>query len=180
MFWIACPSSCDCRAIVRLAVRVVMRSGLGRVRLLPRLFRIHYGCFVSFRPFSAPSPPCRLIRTHPIPSRFVPYLSAQIPLIASLPSFSSPITPRLSCRVSGADFLNASNSMPLKMLLRSGSSLLLADRYTGSMPPVGSSHHLIEYAPLSPCLPPPHPITESVCGRSSRSNRSPLPAPPIV
>lgn len=131
MFWIACPPSCDCRAIVRRAMRVVMGSGLNRVRWFPRLLRIPCG-FVSFAPIVPSRCPSRLIRSASCGScDFPPYCL-------------SPITPRLSCRISGTDFLNASNSMPLQSGLRSGSSLLLAYRLTGSMPPVGSSHHLIE------------------------------------
>ena len=61
-------------------------------------------------------------------------------MIASLPSFLSPITPRLSCRVSGADFLKASNSMRLKSWLWNGSSLLLAYRHVGSP----AAHRLIQ------------------------------------
>lgn len=121
-----------------------MWSGLGRVRLLPRLFRIPCG-FVFFSPFPLPVVPC------PLPSPF-PCLSRSHRLTPSpiirrgcyFRPILSPITPRLSCRISGTDFLNASNSMPLQLGLRSGSSLLLAYRLTGSMPPVGSSHHLIE------------------------------------
>lgn len=39
--------------------------------------------------------------------------------------------------------------MPLQSGLWGGSSLLLACRHVGSVLPVGSSHHLIEYASLS-------------------------------
>lgn len=117
-------------------MRVVMWSGLGRVRLLPRLFRIPYG-FVSFRPFSDPSP--RAVSSVPIQPRLI----RSIPLIASLPSFSSPITPRLSCRMGGADFLNASNSMPLKSGLRSGSFLVACLLTIVRVPYTARSVHLI-------------------------------------
>lgn len=69
--WIACPPSCDCRAIVRRAMRVVMGSGLSLVRLFPLLFRIPCG-FVSFAPIA---PPRRPVPSHPCPSNpvlFVP------------------------------------------------------------------------------------------------------------
>lgn len=71
VFLIACPSSCDCRAIPRRSMRVVMWSGLDQARSFPRLLRIPCG-FVSFRPFPAPSPRAASSRAHPIPSRFVP------------------------------------------------------------------------------------------------------------
>ena len=57
----ACPPSYDCRAIPLRSMRVVMGSGLGRVRLLPRLFRIPYG-FVFFHPIAPPRCPSRFIR----------------------------------------------------------------------------------------------------------------------
>ena len=119
VFLIACPPSCDCRAILWRSMRVVMGSGLSRVRLFPRLFRISCG-FVSFRPFPAPSPRAVSSRAYPIPSRFVPSYPPN-PLNCFAPITLIAITPRLSCRVSGADFLNASNSMPLKLGLWGGS-----------------------------------------------------------
>ena len=63
--WIACPSSYDCRAIPRRSMRVVMGSGLGRVRLSPRLLCIPCG-FVSFHQLPRPVAPCRLIRPVPL------------------------------------------------------------------------------------------------------------------
>lgn len=93
------------------------------------------------------SVPFCLIRAHPIPSHsFRPFdCFAPIVLIA--------ITPRLSCRINGADFLNASNSMPLKSGLRSGSFLAACLPSCGFRDAVGSSHHLIENASPSTCLP---------------------------
>lgn len=149
---IACPPSYDCRAIPRRSMRVVMRSGLDQARSFPRLLRIPCG-FVSFRPFPALSPRAASSRAHPIPSRFVPSYPPN-PLDCFAPIILIAITPRLPYRVSGADFLNASNSMPLKSVLCSGSSLLLACRHAGFLPPrrfISSSHR---DAPRSPCLSP--------------------------
>lgn len=178
MFWIACPPSYDCRAIPRRLVRVVMGSGLDQARSFPRLLRIPCG-FVSFRPFPAPSPRAASSRANPIPSRFVPSYPPN-PLIAFRPYRLSTITPRLPCRMSGADFLNASNSMPLKMGVYNGSSLPLACRRAGSMLPVGSSHHLIDTSPL--------PLLTILIQSHHRAglrtepmpHRSPPIAPPIV
>lgn len=104
-------------------------------------------------PFPAPSPRAASSRAHLIPSRFVPSYPPN-PLDYFAPIALIAITPRLPYRVSGADFLNASNSMPLKMGPWSDSSLLLAYRHAGSMPPrrlISSSHR---DALRSPCLPP--------------------------
>lgn len=120
-----------------------MGSGLGRIRLFPRLLRIPCG-FVSFRPFHAPSPRAASSRAHPIPSRSVPSYPPN-PFDYFAPIALIAITPRLPYRVSGADFLNASNSMPLKMGSWSDSSLLLAYRHAGSMLSrrlVSSSHRI--------------------------------------
>lgn len=147
---IACPPSYDCRAIVRLPARVVMRSGLDRVRLLPRLLRIPCG-FVSF-PYIAPSrcpvpshpsrPPARFALIAPlIAPCFLSPVIRGMPSAVFRPYRLSPITPRPSCRVSGADFLNASNSMPLKMGPWSGSFLAACLPSYGS--PAATSAHLI-------------------------------------
>lgn len=160
-------------------MRVVMGSGLGRVRLFPRLFRIPCG-FVSFRPFPAPSPHAASSRAHPIPSRFVPSYPPN-PLDCFAPIALVAIPPRPSCRVSGADFINASNSMPLKSWLRSGSFLAVCLPSYGF--PADPSAHLIisSNTPLSPCLPfSSNPITGTACGRGSRLNHSPPITPPIV
>ena len=142
-------------------------------------------CFVSHAvsyPF-ARCPPRRPVPPHPVPiqSRLASFrLIRPIPLIASLPSLSSPITPRLPCRRSGADFLNASNSMPLKMGLYNGSSLPLACRRAGSMLSVGSLIISSNTPPLSLLTI----LIQSHHGAGLRTepipHRSPLPAPPIV
>lgn len=102
MFLIACPPSYDCRAILWRSMRVVMGLGLDQARSFPRLLRIPCG-FVSFRPFPAPSPRAASSRAHPIPSRFVPSYPPN-PLNCFAPIALIAITPRLSCRVSGAVF----------------------------------------------------------------------------
>lgn len=145
---IACPPSYDCRAILWRLVRVVMGSGLDRVRSLPRLLRIPCG-FVSFRPFPTPSPRAASSRVHPIPSRFVPSYPPN-PLDYFAPIALIAITPRLSCRRNGADFINASNSMPLKSGLRNDASLLLAYRHAGSI--CRPSAHLILSSRCAPFL----------------------------
>lgn len=85
--WIACPPSYDCRAILRRLVRVIMGSGLGRVRLLPRLLRIPCG-FVFFPTIAPPRRPSHPIRavllasasavrsvlSHPCPSNSVSFI----------------------------------------------------------------------------------------------------------
>lgn len=137
---IACPPSYDCRAILWRLVRVVMGSGLDRVSSLPRLLRIPCG-FVSFRPFPAPSPRAVSSRAHPIPSRFVPSYPPN-PLDCFAPIALIAITPRLPCRRNGASFLNASNSMPLKSGLRSG-SFLAACLPSYGFPATPSAHLII-------------------------------------
>lgn len=154
---IACPSSCDCRAILGLSVWVVMWSGLNRVRLLPRLLRIPCG-FVFF-PHNCPVPshPCRsLLASLSSPHISCPLFGGMLPSVFR-PILSS-ITPRLPCRVNGADFLNASNSMPLKMWLCSGSFIaacLPSDVFHAARRLISSSHRDV---PHPPCLPLPHPI----------------------
>lgn len=159
---IACPSSYDCRAILGRAMRVVMGSGLGLVRLLPRLFRIPCG-FVSFRSFPAPSPRAassgRLIRAHPIPFRFVPSYPPN-PFDRFVPIVLIAITPRLSCRGKRGGFykrieFDAFENGTAERLLPTA----CLPSYGCSMPPVGSSHHLIEYASPSPAYRRPNPIT---------------------
>ena len=126
--WIACPPSYDCRAILRRLGRVsvefdyfpacfVSPAALYSFPQLPRPVARLIPSVPSCLPRLPLSVPFCLIRAHPIPSHsFRPFdCFAPIVLIA--------ITPRLSCRINGADFLNASNSMPLKSGLRSGSFL---------------------------------------------------------
>lgn len=139
-------------------MRVVMGSGLGRIRLFPRLLRIPCG-FVFFSSIAPPRCPRAVpSRAHPIPSRFVPSYPP-IPLDCFAPITLIAITPRLPCRVSGAYFLKASNSMPLTSELWSGSPYCLLTVIRVPCRPVGSSHHLIEMRLALPCLPPPNSIT---------------------
>lgn len=156
-------------------------SSSGRVSIMLDRFP---ACFVSpavSYPF-ARFPPRRPVPPHPVPiqSRLASFrLIRPIPLIASL---SSPITPRLSCRRNGADFINASNSMPLKSGLRNDASLLLAYRHAGSMLTVGSSssHHLIEYASLSLLTATPSHHGVGLRTEPPPQSLSPPIAPPIV
>lgn len=160
MFWTACPSSYDCRAIPRRAIRVVMGSGLS----------VGFDCFPAY--FVSPTalypfarfPPRRPVPSHPFRSSACFILTAPsiascsphpltgnaLPPVVFSPYRLSPITPRLSCRRNGADFINASNSMPLQSGLRWRLlPVACLPSMTGSMLPVGSSHHLIEYVSLS-------------------------------
>lgn len=91
-------------------------------------------------PFPAPSPRAASSRAHPIPSRFVPSYPPN-PLDCFAPIALIAITPRLPCRANGADFLNASNSMPLKSGLRSDSFLAACLPSYGF--PAAPSAHLI-------------------------------------
>ena len=118
-------------------------SSWGRVSIRLDRFPAYFVSPAVSYPF-ARFPPRRPVPPHPVPiqSRLASFrLIRQIPLIASLPSLSSPITPRLSCRVSGADFINASNSMPLKSGLWSGSFLAACLPSYGF--PAALSAHLI-------------------------------------
>ena len=69
---IACPSSCDCRAIPRRSMWVVIGSGLDQARSFPRLLRIPCGFvfFSSIAPSRLPravsSAPSHLIRPVPL------------------------------------------------------------------------------------------------------------------
>lgn len=95
--WIACPPSCDCRAIPRLIVRVVMWSGLGRVRLLPRLFRIPCG-FVFFPRF--PSPLSRVLSRPRSPACLVLIALRHRPLSVGVAISALSYRPSLpACRV---------------------------------------------------------------------------------
>lgn len=152
---IACPPSYDCRAILRLSARVVMRSGLDQAQSFPRLLRIPCG-FVSFRPFPAPLPRAVSSRAHPIPSRFVPSYPPN-PLDCFTHIALIAITPRLSYRRNGADFINASNSMPLKSGLRSG-SFLAACLPSYGFPATPSAHLIISSRCASLLVLPLHPI----------------------
>ena len=178
MFWIACPSSYDCRAILRRPVRGVIWSGLDQAQSFPppTSYPLRLRILSIYCPF--PFAPCRLIRlvsSHPSrpPACFAPIRPANRPMLSpayywgrppcgfpSLPLIA--ITPHPACRVSGADFLNASNSMPLKMGPWSGSFLaacLPSCVARAARRLISSSHRDVPRSLL--CL-PLHPISSRV------------------
>lgn len=188
--WIVCPSSCDCRAILRRAMRAAIGSGLGWVRLLPRLLRIPCG-FVFF----APVAPFRLISAVPIqsvpPACFAPIRpfrpvsfrsrssSSAHALLASSPIASAPSLP--GCRPVVSHIAIAPHRLHAppavsgelgvfaKRIEFDAFKIMAAERLisyclltAGRIPyrPVGSSH-----AAISPCS--PNPITGTACGRGT-------------
>lgn len=134
-------------------------SSSGRVSVGFDYFPAYFVFPAALYPF-ARFPPRRPVPSHPCPVSSHPfrYLLASPSssyALANYPSWcslrlSAPTayrpSPRLSCRVSGADFLKASNSMPLKSWLWNDASLPLSclpsDGFHAARRLISSSHRI--------------------------------------